>query len=295
MRIAVTGANSSVGLRLLEQAANAGIAVNAGVRSERALRSLPTHDLISPRIISYQEPDSLDALLDECGSVVHLAGILIPGKHTSYREANVDATAAVADAARHGKLKSLVFVSVLGASPASANPYFRSKGEAELVAAGDAPAGVIIRTPILLGPGSAGSAALLAAAERGRASLLGGGKYVLQPLDVDDLCAAILAACRKPVAGVYELAGPERIAYRELVGRAAELLGKSIRIRGIPVLAAKLGAALTSRLRGGITPAVIDVITTDEAVHENADKALGIALTPLEATLARLVEKSPHE
>ncbi len=295
MRIAVTGANSSVGLRLLEQAAAAGVAVNAGVRSKRAMAALPRHEAISPQIISYDDPASLDGLLQGCHSAVHLAGILIPGRNTGYRQANVDATAAVADTARHGKLKSLVFISVLGASVESANPYFRSKGEAELVAAGDAPAGVIIRTPILLGPGSAGSTALLAAAERGGASLLGGGKYVLQPLDVDDLCAAILAACHNPVAGTYELAGPERIAYRELVERAAERLGKSIRIRGIPVFLAKLGAALTSRLRGGITPAVIDVITTDEAVHENADKALGITLTPLEATLARLVEKSPHE
>ncbi|MYF01018.1 MAG: NAD(P)H-binding protein [Gammaproteobacteria bacterium] len=292
MRIAVTGANSSVGLRLLAHAADAGIAVNAGVRSESALRSLPSHDLISPRIISYREPDSLDALLDDCGSVVHLAGILIPGKHTNYREANVDATASVADAARRCGLQSLVFISVLGASPGSANPYFRSKGEAEKIAAGSAPAGVVIRTPILLGPGSAGSAALLASVKRGKASLLGGGKYVLQPLDVDDLCAAIIAACRRPEAGTYELAGPERIAYRDLVRQTAELLGRPIRLRSVPVWLARLGAAAGSRLRGGgITPAVIDVITADEEVKTNADDALGIELTPLRETLLKLRAK----
>ncbi len=293
MKIAVTGANSSVGLRLLERAAVEGITVHAGVRSERALRSLPRHELISPRVISYQDPDSLDALLEGCDSVVHLAGILIPAKNTGYREANVEATASVAKAARRGVLHSLVFISVLGASPDSANPYFRSKGEAEEISTGEAPAGVIIRTPILLGPGSAGADALLATVRRGKASLLGGGGYILQPLDVDDLCAAILSACRTPKAGVYELAGPERIAYRELVLRAAELLGQNVRLGGVPIWIAKLGAALTSRLRGGITPAVIDVITTDEAVHANADQDLGIALTPLADTLAKLKETAP--
>ena len=294
MRIAVTGANSSVGLRLLRQAAASGISVNAGVRSESAMRSLPSHELIAPRIISYRDPDSLDALLCDCDSVVHLAGILIPGKNTSYQEANVDATASVAEAARRASLQSFVFISVLGASPDSANPYFRSKGEAEAVASDAAPAGVIIRTPILLGPGSAGSAALLAGVKRDKASLLGGGKYVLQPLDVDDLCAAILAACRRPVAETYELAGPERISYRDLVLQTAELLGKPVQIRTVPIWLARLGAAMTSRLRGGgITPTVIDVITADEEVRANADSALGVVLTPLRETLAKLQENRP--
>lgn len=294
MKIAVTGANSSVGLRLLRQAAAAGIAVNAGVRSENAMRALPAHELIAPQIISYREADSLDALLRDCDSVAHLAGILIPGKHTSYQEANVEATRGVADAARRAGLQSLVFISVLGASSASANPYFRSKGEAETIAAGESPAGVIIRTPILLGPGSAGSAALLAGAQRGKASLLGGGQYVLQPLDVDDLCAAILSACRNPAAGTYELAGPERISYRDLVQQTAELLDKPVRIRSAPIWLARLGAAVSSRLRGGgITPSVIDVITANEEVETNANEALGIELTPLRETLAKLKETQP--
>ena len=294
MKIAVTGANSSVGLRLLERAAGIGVEVNAGVRSDSALRSLPSHELISPRIISYREPESLDALLSDCDSAVHLAGILIPGPNTSYREANVDATASVADSARRGGLQALVFISVLGASSDSSNAYFRSKGEAEQLAAGAEPAGVIVRTPILLGPGSAGSAALLATAQKGKAGLLGGGKYLLQPLDVDDLCDAILFACRHPAAGTYELAGPERISYRDLVSLAAELLGRTVQIRAVPIWLARLGAAIGSRLRGGgITPTVVNVITADEEVSDNADKALGIELTPLRDTLAKILETQP--
>ena len=294
MRIAVTGANSSVGLRLLGRAADAGISVQAGVRSERGLRALPTHELIAPRIISYRDSESLDALLCDCDSVVHLAGVLITGKNANYREANVETTASVADAARRGGLGSFVFISVLGASPASVNPYFRSKGEAEAIASGAAPAGIVIRTPILLGPGSAASRALLASVERGKTRLLGGGNYVLQPLDVDDLCAAILSACRRPAAGTYELAGPERIPYRDLVQRIAELLGRPVRTRPVPIWLARLGAAASSLLRGhGITPAVIDVITADEEVQANADSALGIELTPLRETLAKLPEARP--
>jgi hypothetical protein len=38
-----------------------------------------------------------------------------------------------------------------------------------------------------------------------------------------------------------------------------------------------------------MTPTIIDVITASEVVHENADAALGVHLTPLSATLEKLL------
>jgi hypothetical protein len=38
-----------------------------------------------------------------------------------------------------------------------------------------------------------------------------------------------------------------------------------------------------------MTPAVIDVITSDETVQANADVELGVTLTPLSATLEKLL------
>ena len=53
---------------------------------------------------------------------------------------------------------------------------------------------------------------------------------------------------------------------------------------------AKLGAAIAGSTRqGGMTSTVIDVITSNEAVHENADVALGVTLTPLSTTLEKLL------
>ena len=59
---------------------------------------------------------------------------------------------------------------------------------------------------------------------------------------------------------------------------------------GVPIWVAKLGAAISSRRKGGgVTPTVIDVITTSETVTHNADGELGIALTPLSNTLDKIV------
>ena len=67
-------------------------------------------------------------------------------------------------------------------------------------------------------------------------------------------------------------------------------MGKSIEIGSVPIWIAKMGAAITSTVKGGgITPTVIDVITQDEVIETNADEAIGITLTTLENTLQKMV------
>jgi len=41
-----------------------------------------------------------------------------------------------------------------------------------------------------------------------------------------------------------------------------------------------------------MTPTVIDVITSNEHVHENADVALGVTLTPLSTTIEKLLQSA---
>jgi hypothetical protein len=68
------------------------------------------------------------------------------------------------------------------------------------------------------------------------------------------------------------------------------LMGREVSVRSMPVWLAKLGAGISGwRRRGGMTPTVIEVITSNEVVHENADVELGITLSPLLATLEKLV------
>ena len=75
-------------------------------------------------------------------------------------------------------------------------------------------------------------------------------------------------------------------------------MGREVSVRSMPVWLAKLGAAFAGWTRqGGMTSSVIDVITSVEAVHENADAKLGVILTPLSATLEKLLRSEtevPH-
>ena len=294
MKIAITGANSSVGLNLINHIVSAtDINIIAGVRSDRAMQSLPISPQVDPRIISYQDPAQLAGALEGADCIVHLAGILIEDKNTSYASANVDATEAVVKAVQKIGAKHLVFISVVGASTGSRNAYFRSKGLAEEFVKDSGLPASIIRTPILLGPNTAGASSIIGAATQTKTKILGGGEYFMRPLDIDDLNQAILNCCQggSGDARLYELVGPEAISYRDLIQKTAEMMNSKVEIGSVPIGLAKVVAAISSRIKGGgITPTVIDVITKDEVVAENADTALNISLTPLQNTLEKILE-----
>ena len=292
MKVAVTGANSSVGKNLLARLCKEqDITIIAGVRSEKAISDLPESSSINPVIINYDDTSSLQKALDGSDVVIHLAGILIESKHSNYASANVAATAAIVDAAKKSGVTNLIFISVVGASPKSRNAYFRSKGVAEELILESGLGARILRTPILFGRQAAGSQAIVGMISSGQAKLLGGGHYQMRPLDIDDLSEALTILCSTTMKDqiTYELVGPESASYRDLIEMTAKIMGKEVSFGTIPIFLAKFGAAITSILKGGgITPTVIDVITQDEVVKANADSEIGITLTPLQQTLKHM-------
>ncbi|MBS26536.1 MAG: hypothetical protein CMQ26_05610 [Gammaproteobacteria bacterium] len=292
MKVAITGANSSVGKNLLVRLSKEeDITIVAGVRNEKVIPELPKSPAIKPTVINYDDIKSLEKALDGADIVIHLAGILIETKHSNYANANIAATAAIVDAAKKSDVKSIIFISVVGASPESRNAYFRSKGVAEELVLGSGLGARILRTPILFGPNAAGSQAIIGMISSGQAKLLGGGHYQMRPLDIDDLSEALTILCSTSIQDqvTYELVGPESAPYRDIIEMTAQVMGKTIAFGNVPILLAKFGAAITSILKGGgITPTVIDVITQDEIVKTNADSALGITLTPMKQTLKKM-------
>ncbi len=292
MKVAITGANSSVGKNLLVRLSKEEeITIVAGVRNEKVIPELPKSPAIKPTVINYDDIKSLEKALDGADIVIHLAGILIETKHSNYANANIAATAAIVDAAKKSDVKSIIFISVVGASPESRNAYFRSKGVAEELVLGSGLGARILRTPILFGPNAAGSQAIIGMISSGQAKLLGGGHYQMRPLDIDDLSEALTILCSTSIQDqvTYELVGPDSASYRDIIEMTAQVMGKTIAFGNVPILLAKFGAAITSILKGGgITPTVIDVITQDEIVKTNADSALGITLTPMKQTLKKM-------
>lgn len=297
-RIVVTGANGAIGRAIVRAGlARHGVEVVAAVRSERAAREVPPIPDGRGRIatIRYDAPTGMDGALAGAAALVHLPGVLVERRGSSYEQANVETTRTAAAAARRSGIAKLVLVSACGADTRSPNRFFSSKGIAERLVRDSGIAYAIVRAPLVLGPGTEGSRALARETARRTAHLPGGGRTLHQPLDVGDLAEAVLNAALDPDVArdrVVDLAGPESLSYRELVERAAALRGHRVRVRSVPVGPLRALLALRRRLLGpGFDRDALDVLLTDTWVDvEAAAGALGIQPRPLEATIRRGLE-----
>jgi len=285
MRVVVTGANGAVGRAIFRTVPRPDVV--AVVRSERAVAELRP-DVGDTRVIrvSYDDAASLAAAFDGAAALVHLAGVLVERPGATYEDANVETTRRVADAAKRAGVAKLVLVSAVGADGRSTNRYWRSKGEAEAIVRTCGIAYTIIRVPMLLGRGTEAAAALRRRLEGRTVALLHGGRTLQQPLAVADVARATLIACDAGTAArrTLELAGPTAVRDREIVERAARLVGRRVRILPVPVWSARLGLAIVHRAgRPGFSADALEVLTTDTRIDPaRAVRELGLTLTPLD-------------
>ena len=298
MKIVITGANSAVGQAILRWRPKHEVARNtlvAAVRSARAAEQIrsETGNAGSVVRISYDDPGSLDAAFQGAFAVIHLAGILIETPDSNYEQANVASTRAMVEAAKRSGVQKIVLVSATGADETSRNRYYRTKGQAEALVQASGLNYTVLRAPLLLGPGTAGGAALGRHARLSRAKLIGGGRNLQQPLSVDDLARAAVAATNPAVANnlVLDLVGPVSLPERELVERAARLLGRNVRIGSIPKVWFSLVLAIRERFgKPGFSRDALDVITADTRLNpQPAASVLGIELTGIEEMIKNSV------
>src|SRR5262249_10261816 len=154
-----------------------------------------------------------------------------------------------------------------------------------------------LRLPMVLGGDDPATWALRARARRAVVPLVRGGASLEQPIDVRDVVAAIAAALARPaLAGrILEVAGPEAIPRRELVRRAAGVVGTRRRFVSLPLVAVRAFAAIAARLSSNppLTTTMLEVLEADDRVDPRpACRALDLSLTPLDETLRRSMAKS---
>ena len=295
MKVVITGANSAVGQAILRCAAELGAlegatpnAFVAVVRSDRAVGQV-RHLLGNGNgvvRVSYQDSASLGAAFEGASAVIHLAGVLVERPGSTYEQANVASVHAVVEAAKRGPVKKIVLVSATGADETSMNRYYRSKGQAEALVRESGLCYTVLRAPRLLGPGTEGAAALDRNARLKKANLIGGGRNLQQPLYVDDLARAAIHASDLSIANnqTLDLVGPVSLSEREIVERAARLLGRTSRVRSIPKRLVQLALAIRQIVgRPGFSPDALEVIMADTSLDpQPAASALGIQLTGID-------------
>ena len=305
-RIAVTGASGFVGRHLVREAVARGADVVGVARSELGARFVAAaggRAVIVPDL----EPAPLARAVAGAAALVHLAQIGSERGAATYEAVNITGTCRVVLAAAAVEVPRLVYLSGLGVAhygmaPRCTNRYFLSKlaSEVELYRCGRE--AIVFRPSYITGPGDGLVRGLLRDMGTGEVERPGDGSYRIQPIAVRDAVDAILAAALGPAAPadlprprhrVFDLVGPETIAYRDLidrVGRIARAEGKAAdySVREVPIEEADRRAA-----QGGFhghLPDDLDCLLCDEVSDPRPIETLiGRPLTSLDAALTAAV------
>ena len=279
-RLGVTGASGYLGGALVTLAHSRGLEVVAlgrraapGCREWRAcdLSGLPADDLL----------DGLDA-------VVHLAAWTGQGEAVGAGAETAFARALAQLARRHGL--PCVIASSQAASPTAPSEYGRTKAAIE---AATRPLGAILLRPgLVVGGREQGLFGLLCTLVR-RLPLLPRLLPAprVQPVHVQDVAAALLAACARPAlsGAVVAVAGAPMRFDALLATIARERVRRRRAWLPVPVALLRLGLAVASPLTGArLSPARLDSLIALPALDpEDAGRTLGVALRSPAATLDR--------
>lgn len=265
-RIAVTGAGGFVGRHLVPHLREHGHPVVPVTRST----SVKDGDR---SIADYGDTQALEACFAGADVVVHLAARAhqrdVPDADRAFHEANVATTSSVAEACRRSGVRRLVYVSSIGVhgnrsaghafterdAPAPAEPYARSKLAAEQAVAralADGPTDyVIVRPPLVYGPGCPGNFALLMRlAARAPVIPLGALEAPRRFIGVHNLVDALRVASVHPAVSrrTFVLGDARDVTVGEILRIAVTARGRSLgRVWNLPPTWLRALAALVGQ------------------------------------------------
>lgn len=282
--IAITGANGNLGGRLIETLGEQN--VRALVRSNRAQQSLiERFPNLDTQVVDYTDQQSLSAALKDCESVVHLVGILKEAKNSTYEQAH-ERSCETLLAALPDTIKSIVYLSIVGSEANQSNACLRSKGNGEDILLSSNVNTVVLQVPMVLGEGDYASAALRLNAQKSKATVFR-GESLEQPIYAGDVVAAIQASLALEGKHRMQLAGPESVSRIELIQRAANLRGNTVKVSSLPIMLGMTVATLLELLPNPpVTRAMLGVLDHDDQVDPSeAVKLLNLELTSLDEML----------
>ena len=297
--ITVIGGSGFLGRYIVQQLAEAGYRVRVVVRHpDTALFLKPLGSLGQIQIVAGNISTGAGIAHGFAGASagINLVGIL--DEKAGQRFADVQAAGATnaARAAAAAGLTHYVQMSAIGADATSAIPYARSKGEGEAGVRAAIPAAVVLRPSLVIGPEDQFLNRFAAMARLAPLLPVIAGDSRFQPVFVQDVAAATLAALTQPEAAgqTFELGGPDVMSFRAIMTMINTETRQNRRLIEVPAGIAQLMGKL-----GDILPFM--PMTSDQYAMLQKDNvanpalpglaALGIAPTPMAAFVPAMLER----
>lgn len=290
MRVAITGANGFVGRHAVARLLHGGHDVRALI-SERpgAEKELPSSGAqLDIRRGDVRKPESLRGVFDGIDAVIHTVAIPTE-RRQRFAEVNVAGVAHVVAEARRAGVGRIVHMSALAGDPASPYPYLKSKGEGQAIVTGSGIPHVVLRPSLLFGEGDDFFPRLAFSLMFPVVPVPGDGKSRFQPVHVDDIAQALVAAVeRREISGVHEIGGAEPVTYDDMLAETMRATGKRRPTLHLPVPLMKPPAFLMGLVMPDppVTIPQLDLLAVDNTPRHNAlEPVFGVRPRPFRGAL----------
>lgn len=289
----VFGGAGFIGRYVVSRLAQADYVVRVVTRNPTGARFLTTQGRVGqivPLSASVSDPTDLARAVTGAHVVVNLLGILFERKAGDFQRVQADAPGLIGRAAAAANVAHLVHISAVGADPASASVYARTKAEGEAALRAAFPGAVILRPSVVFGPedGFFNRFAQMASLLPFMPVVAGSTRF--QPVYVGDVADAVMAAIAQPEAAgrTFELGGPRAMTMREVLRFILDTTKRNRRMIDMPMGLMRLQARFLEKLpTPPVTSDQLLLLGQDNVVGEGAAglAALGIAPTSIEVAV----------
>ncbi len=267
--ILLTGATGYVGGRLLRELESRGKRVRCLSRRPDVLaaRVGPGTEVVPGDLL---RPETISAALDGVETVYYLVHAM--GSTRAFEEADRSAAEMFADAARTAGVCRVIYLGGLGRGELSL--HLASRQEVGRILRESGVPTIELRASIVIGSGSASFEMIRGLVDR--LPVMVTPRWVrtrTQPIAIEDVLAYLLAALeRDPEDGeLYEIGGPDRVSYLELMREYARQRGLRRLMIPVPVLSPRLSSlwlGLVTPVYAGIGRKLVDSLRTETVVHD---------------------------
>ena len=202
MRIALTGATGFVGLPVSRLLVERGHEVSVLARDPDRVENARAFRVVTGDLFNKM---ALAELVSGADAVLHLAGAIKARGREGFFAINKDGTVNLAKAALGGGVKRFVHISSLAAREPHLSAYGASKQAAEQAVAAAGMKALIIRPPVVYGPGDEATLPLLRELTRSVAIIPGNSGQRFSLIHVDDLAAVLCDAVENECTGLVEV------------------------------------------------------------------------------------------
>ncbi|WP_374523773.1 complex I NDUFA9 subunit family protein [Sphingopyxis sp.] len=223
--ITVLGGGGFLGRYVVQQLLARGARVRIAEREPRkALFLKPLGGLGQTQFVAADVRDAASVARAVQGSD---AVINLVGSFDDMQAVQADGAGHVAAAAKAAGARALVHVSAIGADPASASAYGRSKGDGEAAVRAAFPAAAILRPSIIFGREDHVINRFAALIRFSPVIPVVAPRAKFQPVYVGDVADAVVAALGNAAAGrIFELGGPQMLTMAALQQWVADATGR---------------------------------------------------------------------